>query len=50
MSRTARVAAATYPHVIEHEGSLLLAFSNKKNVTEVLKVPLAEVEKLRSAR
>ncbi len=36
-----------YPHVIEHGGSLFIAFSNKKNVTEVLKVPLDEVEKLR---
>jgi hypothetical protein len=45
-----RATTFQYPHVIEHDGSLLIAFSNKKNVTEVLKVPLAEVEKLRSAR
>ncbi|KAF0176746.1 MAG: putative cycloinulo-oligosaccharide fructanotransferase [Limisphaerales bacterium] len=45
-----RATTFQYPHVIEHDGSLFIAFSNKKNVTEVLKVPLAEVEKLRSAR
>ena len=45
-----RATTFQYPHVIEHEGSLLIAFSNKKNVTEVLKVPLAEVEKLRTGK
>jgi predicted neuraminidase len=38
-----------YPHVIEHDGSLLIAFSNKKNVTEVLKVSLDDIERLRTA-
>lgn len=37
-----------YPHVIEHDGQLFIAFSNKKNVTELLRVPLAAVEKLRT--
>lgn len=41
-----RATTFQYPHVIEHEGSLFIAFSNKKNVTEVLKVPLDEVAKL----
>ncbi len=36
-----------YPHAIEHDGHLLIAFSNKKNFTELLKIPLAEVERLR---
>ncbi len=36
-----------YPHVLEHDGHLFIAFSNKKNVTELLRVPLAAVEKLR---
>lgn len=36
-----------YPHVIEHDGSLFIAFSNKKNVTEVLKVALDDVDALR---
>lgn len=35
-----------YPHVIERHGSLFIAFSNKKNVTEVLKVSLSAVDRL----
>jgi hypothetical protein len=42
-----RATTFQYPHVIEHEGHLLIAFSNKKNVTEVLKVPLDSVDRLR---
>lgn len=38
-----------YPHVIEHDGSLLIAFSNKKNITEVLKVSLDDIAALRTA-
>ncbi|MCB1278848.1 sialidase family protein [Prosthecobacter sp.] len=34
-----------YPHVMEHDGSLFIAFSNKKNVTELLKVKLDDIEK-----
>ncbi len=41
-----RATTFQYPHAIEHDGQLLIAFSNKKAVTEVLKVPLAEVDKL----
>ena len=40
-----RATTFQYPHVIEHDGCLFIAFSNKKNVTEVLKVTLADVEK-----
>ena len=36
-----------YPHAIEHDGHLLIAFSNRKNFTELLKIPMAEVERLR---
>jgi hypothetical protein len=36
-----------YPHIIEHEGSLFIAFSNRKNTTELLKVSLDDVERLR---
>jgi hypothetical protein len=36
-----------YPHAIEHDGHLLIAFSNKKAVTETLKVPLEQIEALR---
>jgi hypothetical protein len=39
-----------YPHVIEHEGSLFIAFSNKKNITEVLKVSLDDVDRLRTGK
>jgi len=34
-----------YPHIIEHEGHLLISFSSAKQTVEVLKVPLAAVEK-----
>jgi hypothetical protein len=33
-----------YPHVIEHERHLLVAFSRRKQTVEVVKVPLAEVD------
>jgi len=36
-----------YPHAIERDGHLLIAFSQKKQRTEVLKVPMSEIEKLR---
>ncbi len=36
-----------YPHAIEHDGHLFIAFSRNKNITEVLKVPLDEAERLR---
>jgi hypothetical protein len=35
---------AEYPHVIEHEGSLFIAFSSGKMTVEVLKVKLGDVE------
>jgi len=44
-----KVTTFQYPHVIEHDGQLLIAFSNKKNFTELIKLPLAEVDKLRQA-
>lgn len=39
-----------YPHVIEQDGALLIAFSRKKQSIEVVKVPLDEIERLRSSR
>jgi hypothetical protein len=36
-----------YPHAIEHDGYLFIAFSNKKNITELLKVSLDDVDRLR---
>jgi hypothetical protein len=39
-----------YPHVIEHEGSLYIAFSRNKNVTELIRVSLDDVDALRKMR
>lgn len=36
-----------YPHAIEHDGHLLIVFSQKKLQSEVLKVPLSAIEALR---
>ncbi len=36
-----------YPHAIEHDGHLLIIFSQKKMRSEVLKVPLTAIEALR---
>lgn len=36
-----------YPHVIEHNGNLYIAFSRNKAQTEILKIPLREIETLR---
>jgi hypothetical protein len=33
-----------YPHVIEHEGSLFIAFAGGKQSVEVLKVKLSQVD------
>ena len=35
-----------YPHIIEHEGSLYIAFAGGKQTVEVLKVKLADVDAL----
>ena len=40
------VASLQYPHVIEHDGGLYIAFSRNKLQTELLRVPLAEVDAL----
>jgi len=36
-----------YPHAIEHDGHLLIIFSQKKARSELLKVPLTAIESLR---
>lgn len=36
----AGIASVQYPHAIEHDGHLLIAFSRNKKQTEVLRVPL----------
>lgn len=43
------VPAATYqyPHAIEHDGHLLIAFSRKKTQTEIIKVSLRDLDALR---
>jgi hypothetical protein len=41
-------ASYQYPHVMEHDGCLLIAYSRAKRTVEVLKVPLAEVDALRN--
>ncbi len=35
-----------YPHIIEHEGHLLVAFSGGKQTVEILKIPLSELDHL----
>jgi hypothetical protein len=35
-----------YPHLIEHEGSLYIAFATAKQTVEVLKVDIGELEKI----
>jgi len=42
------VASLQYPHAIEHDGKLLIAFSRNKAQTELFIVPLAELETLRA--
>ena len=39
-----------YPHVIEHDGHLFIAFSNKKAVTELLKVSLDDIDRMRTGK
>jgi len=44
---SAKATTFQYPHAIEHDGHLLIVFSQKKMQSEVLKVPLEAVEALR---
>ncbi len=39
-----------YPHAIEHDGYLLVAYSRKKQAIEVVKIPLDELDRLRGGR
>jgi hypothetical protein len=36
-----------YPHAIEHDGHLFIAFSNKKNITEMIRVSLDDIDRIR---
>ena len=40
------IASLQYPHAIEHDGHLLIAFSRGKKQTEVFRVPLAAIDRL----
>jgi hypothetical protein len=42
----AGIASLQYPHVLEHDGKLLIAFSRGKKQTEVLVVPLDSIDAL----
>ena len=44
---SAKPATLQYPHALEHDGHLLVAFSRNKAQIEVLKAPLREIEQLR---
>jgi hypothetical protein len=44
---SSKPATLQYPHAIEHDGSLFIAFSRNKNITEVFKVSLDDLESLR---
>lgn len=46
--RVGPVGTFQYPHVIEQDGHLLIAFSRRKQTIEVIKVALKEVEELRA--
>lgn len=44
-----KVETFQYPHVMEHDGHLLVAFSRRKQTIEVVKIGLGEIERLRAA-
>lgn len=43
-------ATLQYPHAIEHDGHLLVAFSRNKNQSEVIKIALRDIEALREKK
>ncbi|WP_425616142.1 exo-alpha-sialidase [Anatilimnocola sp. NA78] len=47
---SAKPATLQYPHAIEHEGHLLIAFSRNKVQSEILKVSLAEIAALSTSK
>ncbi|MHB8969966.1 MAG: hypothetical protein ACYC4N_05875 [Pirellulaceae bacterium] len=42
----ARGLSYQYPHTIEHDGHLVIAFSRSKQTIEIVKLPLDEVDQL----
>lgn len=49
-AKEGKVSGLQYPHVIEHDGNLLIAFSRDKMAIEVIQVSLDDVDILRSSR
>ena len=45
--KSTKYASLQYPHAIERDGHLLIAFSRRKQTVEVVKIPLDELERLR---
>ena len=43
-SPTGKPATFQYPHAIEHDGHLLIAYSRNKTAIEVLKIPVAKLK------
>jgi hypothetical protein len=43
-SRPGEPQSVQYPHVLEHEGSLYIAYSREKQTVEVVKIPLAAID------
>ncbi len=39
-----------YPHVIEHDGSVLVAFASAKQTVEVLKIKIADLDQLQNSK
>ena len=44
--RSTKYESWQYPHAIEHDGHLLMAFSRKKQTVEVVKIALDEIDRL----
>jgi hypothetical protein len=47
---SARPSTLQYPHAIEHDGHLLVAFSRNKAQSEIFKIPLSAIEALREKK
>jgi hypothetical protein len=43
-SRPGEPQSVQYPHVLEYDGALYVAYSRKKQTVEVVKVPLAAID------
>jgi hypothetical protein len=42
---TARYESLQYPHVIEHDGAVIVAYSRRKQTVEVVRIPLATIDR-----